>query len=64
MPRYTTRTAAVRRHGAPYAQGLMYGLDLRHRGGLSGVRASKLGIRSHHQLTTRIRDRENPGNPA
>ncbi len=25
---------------------------------------TKLGVRSRHQLTTRIRDRENPGNPA
>jgi DNA-binding CsgD family transcriptional regulator len=25
---------------------------------------AKLGVRSRHQLTTRIRERENPGNPA
>ena len=25
---------------------------------------TKLGVRSRHELTTRIRDRENPGNPA
>ena len=25
---------------------------------------TKLGVRSRHQLTTCIRDRENPGNPA